>query len=283
MSPEVSSGKRPSVRAKLEVAGGHLAYEAAGEGTPVLFLHSAIADQRMWDREVPRFGAHHRAVRFDQRGYGGSSAATGPFSVLDDIGAVLTELRVERPFVVGSSMGGAFAIDFALAHPEMVRGLFLVAPGLSGGIAPPFDADEQKALEYDDAKSQAVVQAWSSGDVPAAIERLRELWCAALEGPALRLFRQMVEENTLEVFEDRSMQKATKRPPAEPRLSGIQVPTTILIGDRDNPSMAYFVRRITRALPNARLVEVPGGDHLINLSRPEAFDAALDAALREVE
>jgi 3-oxoadipate enol-lactonase len=280
MSSDPPSQQRPPTRATLPVAGGELAYESAGEGPAILFLHSAIADQRMWNREVPKYAAGHHTLRFDQRGFGRSPAATGPFTVTDDIHAVLTHHHIRKAVLVGSSMGGAFAIDFALAHPEMVRALFLVAPGLSGGFHPPFDAEEQKALDYDDAKSTAIAQAWSKGETPAAIEGLRELWCGALEGPALRLFRQMVEENLLEVFEDRSMHHATKRAPAEPRLSAIRAPTTLVIGDRDNPSSAHFVKRIARSLPGAEVVGVLGADHLVNLSRPEAFDRALDRVLR---
>ncbi|MCI4361594.1 MAG: alpha/beta hydrolase [Thermoplasmata archaeon] len=275
------SAAHSPARATIAVPGGQLAFESLGEGPPILFLHSAIADQRMWDREMTRYSAGHRAMRFDQRGYGRSPAATAPFTVNDDLHAVLTHARAPPTLLVGSSMGGAYALDYALAHPEMVRGLFLVAPGMSGGFHPPFDAEEQKALDYDDAKSSAIAQAWSKGETAAATEGLRALWCTALEGSALQLFHRMVEENLPEVFEDRSMHHATLRAPAEPLLPGIRVPTTLLIGDRDNPSMAYFVRRIARGLPKARVVEVPGADHLVNLSRPDAFDRALDVALRE--
>ena len=180
-------------------------------------------------------------------------------------------------------MGGAFAIDFALEKPQMVRGLFLIAPGLSGGIEPPFDPEEGAALEYDEEKSQEVARAWSKGDAATAFELLRQLWCVALEGPSLELFRKMVQENAAEVFDNRSMQFATAVPPAAARLGTLRVPTTVLVGDRDNPSSDVFAKRIARSIPGARLVTVPGGDHLINLSRPREFDEALKAALGKVD
>jgi 3-oxoadipate enol-lactonase len=281
MTPERQTKTGAAVRAKVEVAGGHIAYETVGRGAPVLFLHSVIADSRMWDRELPIYSVDHQAVRFDLRGFGGSSPASAPFSYTDDMRTLLQHLEVERPFLVGSSMGGAFAIDFALENPQMVRGLFLVAPGLSGGFEPPFEPQELAAFEYDDKKSQEISSAWSKGKTSEAFELLRQLWCSALQGSSLELFRKMVLENTPEVFDNRSMQHAATPAPAAGRLSTIQVPTTVLVGDRDNPSSDCFVRRIVRSMPGARLVTVHGADHLVNLSRPSEFDQALVAALGE--
>jgi 3-oxoadipate enol-lactonase len=78
------------------------------------------------------------------------------------------------------------------------------------------------------------------------------------------------------------MKLAVDVPPAHPRLGAIRVPTTVLVGDRDNPSSVPFAKRIAAAVPGARLVNVPGADHLINLSRPEAFDRELAAALQSL-
>jgi len=269
---------RPS-RAHLSLAGGHLAYETAGQGAPILFIHSVIADSRMWGRESTLYSAEHQTVRYDLRGFGGSSPATAAFSNVEDIVSLLVRLRVQRPFVVGSSMGGAIAIDLALEHPEMVRGLFLVAPGLSGGFEPPFDAEEEAAFAYDDEKSQEIARTWSRGKRSAAFDLLRRLWCSALDGPSLELFRRMVVENAAEVFDNRSMQHAAQVPSAAGRLATIKIPTTVLVGDRDNPSSICFAKRIASSVPGARLITVPGADHLVNLSCPEAFDAALRAAL----
>ena len=260
--------------------GGRIAYEVSGSGRPVVFVHSAISDSRLWDREMPRVAREHRAIRFDLRGYGGSSAADAPFRYVDDLAAVCRQLRVERPLLVGSSMGGAHAIDYALEHPGDLSGLFLVAPGLSGGVLPPYETAESAAFEYDDTKSQEIAARWSAGDAPGAFEGLRQLWCAALHGPPLELFRRMVEANAAEVFADRSAQHATRMPPAEPRLGSLRVPATLLFGDRDNPSSAVFAHRIAKAISGCRLVPVAGADHLVNLSQPTAFDAALDEALR---
>jgi pimeloyl-ACP methyl ester carboxylesterase len=237
----------------------------------------------MWNREFDRYASSHRAVRFDLRGFGESSAARGPFSYVEDIDTLVSHLDLHRFFLVGSSMGGAFALDYALRHPERVRGLLLAAPGLSGGLEPPFAPEEEAAFEYDTKRSREIVEAHSRGDATLAFERLRALRCSALTGPNLELFRTMVDENEFEVFEDRSGKRATSGPPAAGRLGEIRAPTTVLFGVRDNPSSRVFADRIVRSVSGARLVTIPGADHLVNLSRPDAFDAALTSALDALE
>lgn len=262
----------------VKVPGGHLAYDAAGRGESVVFIHSVIADRRMWDREFARLGSHHRAVRFDLRGFGGSSATTERFSNIADLHAIIHELRLAPATLVGSSMGGAIAVDYALEHPDDVAALFLAAPGLSGGILPPFDAAEQRALDYDDQKSQEISRAWAAGERSRAVELLRSLWCAELQGAALALFRTMVEENLTEVFASPTQNQAQATPAAK-RLGQLRAPTTVVVGDRDNPSMPVFARRIADGISGSRLVTVPGADHLVNLSQPGAFETHLLAAL----
>ena len=280
MAPKVPERANPGAAPlQLELPGGSIAYETAGRGVPILFVHSVIADRRMWNREFSLCSADHRTVRFDLRGFGSSPPAATAFSYGADMAALVSHLRLDRPYLVGSSMGGAFAIDFAIAHPDQVRGLMLVAPGLSGGFEPPFDSEEQAAFDYDEKKSQEIVRAWSRHDTASAVDLLRQLWCSALVGPNRALFQRMVEENLSEVFDDRSMKLATRAPPAAGRLSEIHVPTTVLLGDRDNPSSAVFAKRIARSIGGSRLVTVPGADHLVNLSAPEAFDRELRAAL----
>ena len=282
MQSTKSEGSAKVTSHRVGVLGGELAYDEDGRGEPVLFIHSAIADRRMWEDQSAHFSRDHRVVCFDLRGFGGSSPASGEFSYTDDIHSLLTHLRISRAFLVGCSMGGAFAIDFALAYPQMVSGLLLAAPGLSGGVEAPFEPDEKSAFEYDEKKSEKITEAWSNGDRSEAVELLRQLWCSALTGPSLDLFRTMVEENSAEVFENQSMKLATNPPPAYVRLGEIRMPTTILIGDQDNPSSPVFARRIARGIPRARLVNVPGADHLVNLSTPKAFDVELTAALRKL-
>jgi len=266
----------------LEVAGGKLAYETEGQGSPIVLLHEGIADRRMWNREFPLLARDHRVTRYDLRGYGGSPPATSDFFPVDDLASLIDHLRLERPLIVGPSVGGKIALDLALEHPEKVGGLLLIAPGYSG-----MDYDHvpggKATFERDETLSAAAVEAWGAGNLEGAAERLRELWASALSGSSLELFRTMVRDNASEVFEERSGKHERRvGGPAAHRLKEIHVPTTILVGDRDNPVMPHCANFLARGIPGANVELVPGADHLLNLSRPDAFDAAIPRILSRV-
>lgn len=268
--------------ATLTVPGGRIAYEVAGQGSPIVLLHEGIADRRMWDRELPLLAHEHRVARYDLRGYGGSSPATSEFFPVRDLVALIDHLQMERPVIVGPSAGGKIALDLALTNPEKVGGLFLIAPGYSG-----MDYDHvpggKATFERDETLSKKASDAWAAGHLEEATEHLRQLWASALTGSALDLFRRMVRENVKEVFEERSGQHERREGgPAAARLREIRTPTHILVGDRDNPAMPHLANFLARGIAGSSVQIVPGADHLLNLSRPDAFDSALAEFLPRV-
>src|SRR5690554_3098938 len=105
----------------------------AGEGIPVVFLHAGVCDSRMWTAQIAAVAeAGFWGVAYDRRGYGETTTVDEGFSHLEDLEAVLEDLGIHAAIFVGASLGGALAIDFALAYPERVAGLVLVATSISG-------------------------------------------------------------------------------------------------------------------------------------------------------
>ena len=97
-----------------EVNGTRLYYETAGRGLEVVLIHGGLVDSRLWDAQVGPLSKRFRVVRYDLRGFGRSAAADGPFSHLEDLRALLDFLKIERASLVGLSLGGIIAADFAL-------------------------------------------------------------------------------------------------------------------------------------------------------------------------
>ncbi|MGP8077889.1 MAG: alpha/beta fold hydrolase [Thermoplasmata archaeon] len=240
-----------------------------------MFIHAGIADCRMWDREFTVFGKDHTVIRYDVRGFGRSPPATAPYSDVADLLAVLDATGTDRASVIGCSAGGRISLDFALAHPNRVDRLVLVASAL-GGLELSGDPAEKAAFQEEDDRLGPILATYKSGDREAALDGMRRFWCSAQEGPALDLVTTMLRDNLTEIFTDASASHATRLdPPAAKRLGSIRSPTLYLLGDRDAPGMRYIADRTTAAIPGAVLRKIPGADHLINLSRPSEFEAAV--------
>ena len=259
----------------LPVSDGKLYFEGSGQGPAIVFIHAAIADRRMWNREFAEYGRDHTVIRYDVRGFGRSTAATAPYSDVEDLLAVMDAMGIGRATVIGCSNGGRIGLDFALTHPDRVDRLVLVSSGV-GGLELSGDPAEKAAFQEEDDRMGPIQAAYKSGNREAALDGVRKFWCAAQNGPALDLVITMLRDNLDEIFTDASASHSTRLdPPAAKRLSSIRSPTLYLLGDRDAPGMRFIANRATAAIPGAVLKMIPGADHLINLSRPAQFDSAV--------
>lgn len=265
----------------LPVPGGKLAFERAGRGPPIVWIHAAIADRRMWDREFATFARGNEVVRYDVRGLGASPPATEPYSDSEDLLALLDHLRLPPAVLVGCSNGGRIAIDLALTHPRRVRGLVLVAAGVGGMQIE--SEEEREGFERAGALLAPPVTAFRAGEKEKAREGVLAYWCAAQSGASLDHVRRMMDDNLEEIFTERSASHSRPvDPPAARRLAEIHVPTLILTGDKDAAETRLITARLTRGIPHARHQVVPGADHLVNLSRPAEFEHAVRGFLDQL-
>ena len=89
----------------VEVEGGRIFYEAAGDGPAVVMIHDGLLHRETWEAQFAGFAESHRVIRWDRRGYGRSDSPDAPFRNLDDVFALMTALEIEVPtlIVVGES------------------------------------------------------------------------------------------------------------------------------------------------------------------------------------
>ncbi|CAM3145948.1 alpha/beta hydrolase [Saccharomonospora xinjiangensis] len=273
----------------IAVNGVRLAYDDLGTGPAVVFVHAGIADRRMWDDQFEALAATHRVVRYDWRGYGESGDARGRFAHYRDLLALLDALDIERATVVGASMGGAYAIDAALAAPHRVSGLVVLGSGLSGHVWP--DAmlaavrehvhsavPAERLARYREGNAEHI----DPGDVAAmALAQARflvagpgrdaktvapEVWeraLAMLDGVFRRLWTAPPhEEETLD-------------PPALGRLPELTVPLTVINGLADAPWIRKVAGLICAGVQQSRRIDLPGVGHLPSMERPSEVTAAI--------
>jgi 3-oxoadipate enol-lactonase len=156
--------------------GGRLYWEEAGEGPPVVLIHAGLWDRRIWDGQMEPFAAAHRVVRYDLRGFGRSSPLERPFSARRDLADLLDVLRIERTALVGCSIGGGLAVDFALEFPTRVSALVAVCAGASGD---PTEDDEATMRALEEAEALA-----AAGEAERALELELRVWTPPGDDPA---------------------------------------------------------------------------------------------------
>ena len=280
---EPKSASRDSVAVvdsgHVAIDGGTLYFEAAGSGAPVILIHGGNLDRRMWDDQFALLQKQFRVIRYDARGYGRSSPADEPFAAHDDLAALFRELRLTRASLVGLSLGGRIAMDFALAHPEMVDRLVLAAPGISGG---------KWAQDGDTLWIAEAIAAGRRGDsVGVALAWLKSAYIAsALKPPAqAERLRQISVDNArywMGIVRHRDVEREAT-PPAAGRLRELKAPILLLVGGGDTPFIMDVARAIIAEAPNVRRVDLPGIGHMINLEAPERFNAEVLLFLAKAE
>ena len=208
----------------VDVEEGRLYYEADGDGPPLLLLAGGMLDVRLWQPQVERLSQAATVIRCDLRGYGRSTAPTGPYRHCDDVRVLLEQLGIERAWVGGQSLGAGLAIDLALAYPEAVAGL-IAAPALPvlgwqwvEGF-PPAPALKLVRTEGVEAAKAAFL------DLP--------LNASAMEQPAVAVaLRRMVEDYS--GWHLHNPDPGTfEAPDAIGRLGEIAAPSLVLVGGRD--------------------------------------------------
>ena len=261
------------VRTIAVPSGGQLYVESKGLGRPVVLIHGGQLDRRMWDREFDALAAQYHAIRYDVRGFGLSPAGSDTsFRSYMDLGALLDSLGITRTSIVGLSLGGRIAVDFAIAHPERVDRLVLLAPGVSGYPWSAGDTTWTRAMEHaiEARDTTAITDLWLRTTFmspamanPAIAPRVREL-SLANSGAFLRT--RMGRE---------------LEPPAWQRLRELQPPTLVVVGTSDDPDIRTIVDSIARQAPHARELVVPGAGHMLNMERPAEILQAIRDFLRE--
>jgi len=260
-----------------EVNGARLYYEEGGTGEPLLLLHAGVADSRMWDAQFAEFARDFRTIRVDLRGFGLSQMPSGEFCNYEDVAEMLNVLGVERAQVLGLSFGGLIALDFALAYPDRVSALALVAPSVSGS------QPSQRIKDYWEAEQEA----FEDGDLEEMTELNLRFW---VDGPqreagqvdadvrALvgRMQREIFEMEIPDDIEERELQ-----PPAVGRLAEINVPTMLVVGSLDLEEKVQQARDIAEQVADGRCVVIDESAHMVNMEKPAEFNEAVMNFLRE--
>jgi pimeloyl-ACP methyl ester carboxylesterase len=254
----------------LERTESGLAYELAGDGPPVLLIHSGLMDRLMWDPHWDWLGERFTAIRFDDHAFGESSDPVTTVSPFRNAVEVLDAAGIERAAVVGISYGGQTAVDLALHAPERVSALVAVSARPSGW---------EDDTEFEELR-RGVEAAYEAGGFDAANEAEMRIWVDGVGrspgdvDPRVRDRVAVVNRELLERQEPIEVEIERLDPPAVSRLDQIAAPTLVITGSLDQPTVLAGSRAIADAT-GAEQVEIEGTAHLPNLESPAEFLEAL--------
>ena len=251
-----------------------ISYEERGRGPPLVFLHGVGGDAGCWLPQLETFAEGYRAIAWNMPGYGGSAplpAMTFP-ALANSLRWLLDQLDIERAPLVGHSMGGMVAQEFAAAFPDRVRSLVLVATSATFGRADggwqrdflarrlgPLDRGRTMADLAPDLIAGLVGDAPDPAGLAQAIRSMGSVPEATYRA-ALRC---------LLTFDRRD------------GLARLAVPALLLAGERDQTAPPALMERMAARMLRAQFLVLPGAGHLVNLEQPGRFNRALAEFLRE--
>jgi len=251
-----------------------IAVEYAGEGEFVIFMHGIGGNRRNWRDQIPAFAEHFKAVAWDARGYGDSDDYEGPLNFhayADDVVRVLDHFGVERGNLVGLSMGGRIAMDFAARHPDRLKTLVLCDThkgfaGLSPEARAAFIASRKEPLVNGKEPKDIAGPVAKTLIGPNASKEAFEALVDSMSRLHKESYIKSIEASvTMDIRTD---------------LGNIKVPTLVVVGSADRLTTVDMARSIASDIPGSELSIIDNAGHLVNIEEPQKFNAIVIDFLR---
>jgi len=272
-SPQINSG-----HAKIGAA--QIYYQLAGTGQPLIMIHAGVADSRQWNNEFSAFSRNFQVLSYDMRAYGKSAPVPGDFTHIQDLTALIDHLGISLPVIImGCSMGGGLALDFALMYPSKVKALIMVASGPSG-----LELDLPTPSKFD-----LVELAYNEGNLDQVAELETQIWFDGTGrtpdqvNPAMR--QLAFDMNRLALSHER-VQLGERLPDAEVaavgRLNELRIPVLVIVGVHDIPYMQVAAEYMAANIASVRVEIMADAAHLPNMDHPDHFRRIVSEFLDQV-
>ncbi len=251
----------------VENLGARIHWDEEGSGAPMLLIMRLGWPSQGWHRLRPALSEKYRTIAMDNRGVGRSEVPAGPYSIAQmaaDAAAVLNAARVNTAHILGVSMGGMIAQEFALQYPNKVRSLILGCTAAGGPEAVRAEEEALRVLmtrgqdadEFARAINPFIYDAGTSPQIVEEDTAVRRKWYATADGYFAQLQAVMAWE-------------------AYSRLQQIAAPTLVIHGENDRLVPAENGKRIAARIPGAKLVLIPGASHIFTTDQPVLAQKAI--------
>jgi pimeloyl-ACP methyl ester carboxylesterase len=256
-----------------EVRGIRIGFERAGEGPPLVLVHGAVSDSRVWRRQLDDLSGEFTVIAWDAPGCGRSSDPPESFRLpeyADALAGLLAALGVERAHVLGHSFGGALALELYRRHPAVVASLILAGAyaGWAGSL-PAAEVERRLAFALDVA--DRLPGRFEPASMPGLFSEQMPPETAAALATIMSEIRPVATRVMAHALAEADLRDA---------LPSIGVPTLLLYGDADERAPLSVAEDLHRSIPASKLVVLPGLGHEFYLEDPDRFDTEVRAFLR---
>lgn len=260
----------------VQVGDLRIAYAAVGEGPPLVLLHGALVDSRMWLWQLEGLSDELAVAAWDTPGCGRSSDPPEHWRMpeyADCLASWLEVAGIERPHVLGLSWGSSLALELYRRHPHVPASLILASAyaGWAGSLpADVVAARLEKVLSEVDLPPEE----WAASYIPGFLTD------AAPEGLADEIVEMMSDHHPAGT---RAMAHAMAEADLRDVLPRIRVPTLLLYGELDRRSPLHVAEELHASIPSSQLVVIPDVGHVSNAEEPEEFNARVRTFVRSLD
>jgi pimeloyl-ACP methyl ester carboxylesterase len=260
----------PSLATYVSAGTCDVSYEVVGSGFPIVLIHGLGAGRVLWQRLRGRFDDNHKILLYDLRGAGATTELeTRPLSLetwVDDLRALLAALGIERPTLVGHSLGGAIALKYAITYPADVEALILMGTEADLSNLGP------RMLRSAERVEQHGMERWVSDywvqNPPFSDDSLRR------DPALLDDYRAMLLGNDAGDYV-RSCRAIASAEDLGERLAEVQQPALVIVGAEDDRTLPEHGRELASRLPHGRVLELAGVGHTLPMEAGDALGAAI--------
>jgi len=262
---------------KIKANGIEMNYELTGEGDCLVLIHGYTDNLNLWYNQVPALSGHCKLLTYDVRGFGKTEVSGDAYSIglfAEDLRALLEALDIGSACVLGYSMGGRIALEFALRFPEMTAGLVLANSGI--GETPSQETQERR---------QMMVEVLQQGDM----EVMAELMTEASFSPGLKERNPTAFEKykSIKMQNDPSeylaiMQVVVGSIDSPADFGSLACPTLVIAGDQDGFMSVSLGEAMRDAIPDAEMHVLPTG-HAAAIEESEAFNRIVLGFVEKLE
>lgn len=263
------------------INGVNLNYEVFGQGEAVVCLHGSNNSTQVWANQVAALTPKYRLIALDNRGHGKSAAPTREedYSIktfAEDVLGLLRVLNIRKCCLVGHSLGGITALQFAVEHQDSLAALVLVDTTSGGFVRPPnYTQLRQKLDELARSQGMAAAFEYNIANNPLMMKRFQE-------HPELKeVSRRRMLMTSIDgyIYVEKAINKWQ---PVTPRLSKIKVPTLIFRGE-DDLAFTEATQILKKGIANSELVTVKRVGHSPHEEAPTLFNETLLKFLNRVK